>query len=215
MRNKIISAILQYLWATVAILLCIACNFILVITFLRTLNKYEHILQENQAIRAHVAILREEGILRSIVMEKLPNASPDTSAKIAFEIFDGCKRTGIPSWLILALIETESEWKPDVVSRAGAMGLMQLMPATGLAYARMFGLNISDLKQFRDPVLNIRICTQVLYDNYSVSVMSGQSPQGDFTRALWLYNGRGDVYARKVMSKAAPYQKQLGGNEAP
>jgi soluble lytic murein transglycosylase len=42
---------------------------------------------------------------------------------------------GVPVELVAALIDVESRWNPRAVSSSGAMGLMQLMPAT----ARRFG----------------------------------------------------------------------------
>ena len=42
---------------------------------------------------------------------------------------------GVPAELVAALIDVESRWNPRAASNAGAMGLMQLMPAT----ARRFG----------------------------------------------------------------------------
>jgi len=42
---------------------------------------------------------------------------------------------GVSAELVAALIDVESRWNPRAVSSAGAMGLMQLMPAT----ARRFG----------------------------------------------------------------------------
>lgn len=41
---------------------------------------------------------------------------------------------GIDPNLIHAIIETESHYRPQIVSKKGAQGLMQLMPRTGKAY---------------------------------------------------------------------------------
>jgi len=44
---------------------------------------------------------------------------------------------GVPAELVHAIIEVESAWQPNAVSNKGAVGLMQLMPAT----AAMFGVS--------------------------------------------------------------------------
>jgi len=45
-------------------------------------------------------------------------------------VSDASRETGIPEALLLAVIEVESGFRADVVSPAGAQGLMQLMPVT-------------------------------------------------------------------------------------
>ena len=44
-------------------------------------------------------------------------------------IEEASSRTGLPEALISAVMETESGYRPDAISPAGAQGLMQLMPA--------------------------------------------------------------------------------------
>lgn len=65
--------------------------------------------------------------------------------------------TGLPVALIDAVIRTESGYRPDAVSRAGAQGLMQLMPKTGRA------LGVVD--PF-DPRENILAGSRYLRDQY-------------------------------------------------
>lgn len=50
----------------------------------------------------------------------------------------------VPPELIAALIDVESRWNPRAVSNKGAMGLMQLMPATAQRYGAAHPFDIEE-----------------------------------------------------------------------
>jgi soluble lytic murein transglycosylase len=56
----------------------------------------------------------------------------------------------VPERLALGLLRSESVFRADIVSRAGAVGLSQLMPATAADQARALGLASYDLKKPKD-----------------------------------------------------------------
>lgn len=59
-----------------------------------------------------------------------------------------------PAALILSIARRESEFDPSVISGAGAMGLMQLMPRTGQAMAEQLGLPYDQARLLSDPSYN-------------------------------------------------------------
>lgn len=60
----------------------------------------------------------------------------------------------VPVELSLAIARRESEFDPDVVSGAGAQGLMQLMPATAAEVAAGLGLDHDPRRVLSDPTYN-------------------------------------------------------------
>jgi soluble lytic murein transglycosylase len=80
------------------------------------------------------------------------------------EIADSASRHRVSPYLVAAVINAESSWDPEVVSSAGAKGLMQVMPETARDLARW---GIVDKKKYppsklTDPAVNIEYGTAYL-----------------------------------------------------
>jgi soluble lytic murein transglycosylase len=71
-------------------------------------------------------------------------------------------KNNLDPYLVASLIRQESEYNPAAVSRANAIGLMQLLPSVGRQMAREEGLQGFDPHQLLDPVTNIRLGTRYL-----------------------------------------------------
>jgi soluble lytic murein transglycosylase len=65
--------------------------------------------------------------------------------------------TGLDESWIFAVLRQESAFNPQVVSHAGALGLMQLMPATAREVARSLGEPPPSRWALLDPEINIRL----------------------------------------------------------
>ena len=67
-------------------------------------------------------------------------------------------------YMIAALIAQESGYNPSARSAANAWGLMQIVPATGRAWARKLGIRRFTTRSLTDPEINIRIGTAYFAD---------------------------------------------------
>lgn len=66
-------------------------------------------------------------------------------------------KRNIPAAVLYAIIRTESAFMDDARSPAGALGLMQVMPATGRETARRIGAALPNARALLDPGKNIMI----------------------------------------------------------
>ncbi|HEX2203025.1 MAG TPA: transglycosylase SLT domain-containing protein, partial [Longimicrobium sp.] len=88
------------------------------------------------------------------------------------------RERGLDPFLVAALIRQESSFRPRVVSRAGAMGLMQVMPATGAGLASAAGIRGWERDLLLNPEINVHLGTRFLaaqmraYDGSLPSVFS-------------------------------------------
>ncbi|MEX3014044.1 lytic transglycosylase domain-containing protein [Gymnodinialimonas hymeniacidonis] len=89
------------------------------------------------------------------------NGGPSFDAQIA----EASNRFGIPDTWISAVIEVESAGDPRAISSAGAMGLMQIMPATWAGLRRAHGLG-DDPFDPRENILAGTAYLRAMYDRF-------------------------------------------------
>jgi hypothetical protein len=73
-------------------------------------------------------------------------------------IQDTARRHGLEPRLLMAIAQVESGHQPQARSRAGALGLMQIMPATGARYG------VYQSQYLFDPGINVEVAARYLND---------------------------------------------------
>jgi soluble lytic murein transglycosylase len=103
------------------------------------------------------------------------------------EIMEASRQYQVDPHLILAVMRSESSFKPDRVSKKGAIGLMQLMPDTAKWIVEEGDFKPVDENYMYDPVMNIQMGAWYLHflaDRY----------EGDAAKMIAAYNaGPGKV----------------------
>jgi soluble lytic murein transglycosylase-like protein len=138
-------------------------------------------------------------------------------SRVAVALAAESSRAELPIELVLALIQVESSGNNFAVSHVGAMGLMQLMPATAEEVAGRIGLPWEGPDMLFEPVSNVRlgvVYLRQMIDRYgSVSTALAAYNWGPTRIAERLRQGEPvpAVYARRVLSvyekaKAIPLQ---------
>lgn len=165
-----------------------------------------------------------------------------TFPRAAFPLvdLDLSDRAGVAPELALAIARRESEFNPEVISPAGARGLMQLMPGTARDTSAAVGLPYSLERLTSDPVYNARLGTAYLqqlrrrFGDATIFVAAGYNagpgrppqwvarygdPRGgavdpvDWIERIPFSETRN--YVMRVMESLAPYRARLSGETAP
>jgi soluble lytic murein transglycosylase len=120
-------------------------------------------------------------------------------AALARAVMQESLRSGLAVELVLAVILVESSGNAFAVSRAGAIGLMQLQPSTAKAIAAEIGLPWTGPALLFDPVANVQLGVA-----YLERLMARY---GDVETALAAYNwGPARIAARLRRGEALPVE---------
>ena len=151
-------------------------------------------------MRAFIAHLRRRGLVGFTVMAVILSATAQQAAAYWSSdrieqtiISESLKATYVRPSLALAVAETESNFRPHVVSHAGAVGIMQIMPATA------FGLYKTGRAALFDPRTNIRIGVRFL--DHLIKKYNGR-----IDLALSHYNG-GSAVMKNGNARVLPYTR--------
>ncbi len=160
--------------------------------------------------------VREERRIHGIIQRFNPRMDAALVSSIAKEIYRmSIKYANLDVDLICATITHESgrTWDPEARSRAGAMGLMQIMPATGRWLARYEGIRWTSVQEvLYNPIYNIRLGTRYLsqlIENYELEGGLAAYNGGGHRARLWLANDKADGILWAETSAYIPHVLKL------
>ncbi|MFN7980161.1 MAG: transglycosylase SLT domain-containing protein [Vicinamibacterales bacterium] len=148
-----------------------------------------------------------------------------------FQQLEGsAKRRGLDPYVIVALAAQESTFDAGISSSAGAIGLMQIMPATGRALARKVGVKPFTTRRLTDPEVNMTLGTQYFADlmeqfGHAAYALAGYNAGGH--RVVRWKSERGELpidewiddipfpetqnYVKRILGTAEDYRRLYGG----
>ncbi len=145
-----------------------------------------------------------------------PGLSSVETYDIASEIYEmSVKYTNLNVDLLCALVthETGGTWNPKSLSKANAMGLMQVLPVTGYFLANYEGVSWTTPEEvLYNPVYNLRLGSRLLsslVNQYGLEGGLAAYNGGEKQAAVWLANGKDDQYLWSETRKYVPAVRKL------
>ncbi len=142
---------------------------------------HEHLVRVSYLISLRVA---RPGLAEALEILRHPAPFSVTLAETA-------RRHGVSHALVLAMMRRESAFDPGVDSRAGARGLMQVMPHVGRRLASQLGRAHMHPDELYDPVWNMTLGCRLFSQEL-------EQAQGRVEQALAAYNAGSDRAARWI-----------------
>lgn len=150
----------------------------------------------------------EEAEIYFFILRLSDSMNQSNARKLAKLIVEECENyENLDPFLILAVIQIESEFSPKAKSQRGAIGLMQVMPGTGEFIAREMGINYNGKKTLYDPFVNVRLGIHYLsslterYDSTENALDAYNYGPANFEKAQSSdTDGKQSRYVKKVLN---------------
>ena len=163
--------------------------------------KMNELERQLQNLRAAMSIdsIRQYNVQKIMSIMDIYNKTISSVERhdIASEVYTmSLKYTNLDVDLICATISHESAgtWDPKIKSHAGAIGLMQIMPATGMYLAQYENITwTSAEKVLTNPIYNVRMGTRylsTLITYYGVDGGLAAYNGGEKQAVLWIKNNK-------------------------
>jgi hypothetical protein len=165
------------------------------------------LIEENRELKEK---LKRYETLSNYMEERLREANPGLSDELVDEIiavfWEQTNTYGFEAEKTLAWIEQESSFKITAVSYKGAIGLTQIIPATGKEVAGWLGIQWRGTETLMDPVTNLKI--GFCYLNWCRERPAVKTEHQVFSAYFW---GIGNLqkksldetaYSREIMERA-------------
>jgi soluble lytic murein transglycosylase-like protein len=161
---------------------------------------------------------REDVVARELVLRSR-SMGASAAKRTAKALCDEAARLGYDPLMFLAVIHVESSYNHKAVSPVGAMGLMQLMPATAAEVAK--GMRLQWVpERIVEPSTNVRLGVRYLvqlrksFHNWELALTAYNRGAGA-TRKILRETGHlpediRDSYASKVLKKYQVLKKRYG-----
>jgi soluble lytic murein transglycosylase len=139
------------------------------------------------------------GVVEAVKASRLPARQ---QRRLAVAIVREAERNNLDPMWVVAVIRCESSFNNYAVSHVGAMGLMQVMPDTGIYLADKAGFRLGRSTNLFDSETNIELGTAYLADLIKRF--------GSIEHALVAYNA-GPGLAKKILAKRESRKKFMKG----
>ena len=164
-----------------------------------------HSIGISEPARSPAQALTEAQVIEAYLTGRHTGLSRSEIRELADVVIEEADRHGIDTGLILAVMHVESSCYHRAVSPVGALGLMQIMPATGEELASQHGIPWHGPATLFDPAINVKLGVAYLkelsdrYQQLPTALAAYNWGPGHIDRRLRRGSSPPEVYVNSVM----------------